>query len=332
MGNESSNSNSDSNSCKSDSDSASNSGDNKNELQRMDCLIENENTIINKVWICKKSIKLTDSQVKLSAMNPFYTSKEKKEDVEIIIRLKKNIFNLKNFPNYEFKHWAVIIELSNNSYVNVQFGRNGFSLKEFNKTDIEGENLQYSILETWGEEDAPISFCFLGNANYKYEELKLYLKEIKEKEMKSFNEQNKTYYNLCFNNCQHFACDIEKRLFGKILGWHEFKFYLDEFFNNFFPNLDINKLKSKYESVLKKKNEEIILLNLKKIGYNKNEKDKSKIKAFFWKIFQKDNNTLFRYIDKLKSIIKEFPPSEKEIIKINKLYSLNFNDYLDYFK
>ena len=93
MGSESCNSdsnscNSDSNSCKSDSDSSSNSGDSKNELQKMIFLIENENTIINRVWIAKKSITLTNRHVKLGALNPFYKSKLKVKE-EVIVRLKK---------------------------------------------------------------------------------------------------------------------------------------------------------------------------------------------------------------------------------------------------
>ena len=74
---------------------------------------------------------------------------------------------------------VIILELSNGSYVNIQFGKNGFSLEEYNKTEIEGENWLNSILGTWGEEDAPFSFCYLGNANYKYEELKLFLQKKK---------------------------------------------------------------------------------------------------------------------------------------------------------
>ena len=294
-------------------------------------LTENVNTIINRVWIAKKSITLTNRHVKLGAMNPFYNSKLKVKE-EVIVRLKKNIFNLNSFPNYEFKHWAIIMELSNNTFVNIQFGRNGFSLKEFNKTDIECESVFNSILEIWGEDSAPISFCYLGNANYNYEKLKNYLKDIKEKETKYFNENKKTYYNLCFNNCQHFACDIEKQLFCKIKGWHSFEFYLNEFFAKFFPDKDITQLKLKYESDLKKRNEELILSNLEKIGYNKQENNKEKIKALFWKMFEKDENTFFKYIDQFLSLIDEFPPSEKGKMMIKNIYSLNFDDYEKYFK
>ena len=175
----------------------------------------------------------------------------------ILNKLHKNLFNIKSNANTNFKHWAIIIELSNNSYANIQFGTNGFSLKEFNKTEIEGKNLLDSIIETWGEKDAPLSFCYLGNSNYEYEKLKKYLKQIKDEETKRFEEKNSTYYNLCFNNCQHFCCDIEKYLFGNIKNWHSFDYYLNEFFKFFYPNIDITNLKSKYEEELKKKNEDI---------------------------------------------------------------------------
>ena len=61
MGSESSNS--DSNSSRSDSDSSSNSGSAKGKLEEMLCLAENKNTIINRVWIVKKSISLGDMRV-----------------------------------------------------------------------------------------------------------------------------------------------------------------------------------------------------------------------------------------------------------------------------
>jgi hypothetical protein len=179
MGSESSKS--DSNSSKSDSDSSSNSGE-KGELEKMNDRIENKNTIINRVWIVKKSIRLTDRNIgnnslvikKLLIKNLF-----KSKDYIEMIKPKINIFNIKNDWIGYFKHWALILELSNGSYVNIQFGKNGFSLEEYNKTEIEGENLLNSILGTWGEEDAPFSFCYLGNANYKYEELKLFLQKKK---------------------------------------------------------------------------------------------------------------------------------------------------------
>jgi len=81
------------------------------------------------------------------------------------------------------------LELSNGSYVNIQFGRNGFSLEEFDETDIKGENVLNSILNTWGQDGAPFSFCELGNANYNYGNLIEILKEKKNEEQISFQKK-----------------------------------------------------------------------------------------------------------------------------------------------
>ena len=64
-----------------------------------------------------------------------------------------------------FNHWAIILELSNISYVKIQFGCKGFSLKEFNRTKIDGESLLNLIIKTWGEKSHSFSICYLGNAN-----------------------------------------------------------------------------------------------------------------------------------------------------------------------
>ena len=61
MGSESS----DSNSSKSDSDSSSNSGNKNCEFETINYLKENENTIINRVWIVKKSITLNYRHIKV---------------------------------------------------------------------------------------------------------------------------------------------------------------------------------------------------------------------------------------------------------------------------
>lgn len=192
MGSESSNSNS--NSSKSDSDISSNSADNKNQLETMVCHPENENTMINRVWIAKKSISMHDEHVDLHssiirrlrlnlALNHF-----KGNELSKYQKLHENVFNKVGHISAYFKHWALILELSNSTYVNIQFGRNGFSLKEFNKTEIEGKNLLNSILDTWGEKNAILSFCYLGEANYEYEKLKIYLKEKKIKKKKSMKK------------------------------------------------------------------------------------------------------------------------------------------------
>ena len=224
MGSESSNS--DSNSSRSDSDSSSNSGSAKGKLEEMLCLAENINTIINRVWIVKKSISLGDMRV----VNKYIPL------LDIILDFfYPGSFGLEG-PTPYFKHWAIILELSNGSFVNIQFGRNGFSLKEFNQTNIGGENILNAIKETWGEKH-PFSFCYLGNANYEYENLKSFLEKEKNKEAKKFEEEGKTYYNIFHYNCQHFACEIEKILFNTIKTCHHFDYYLIEFFQTFFANI-----------------------------------------------------------------------------------------------
>ena len=247
MGSESSQS--ESNSSKSDSNS-SNSGNSKGELEEIICLKSNENKIINRVWIVKKAISLNNEHIAIfrasfhissALINHFLLGKKINNDID-----KSNPFAMINNFEPTFKHWAIILELSNDSYVNIQFGRNGFSLKEFNKTIIEGENILNSIMETWGQKGHPFSFCYLGNANYRYDELKYKLFEKKNEEIKNYEKEGKTYYNLFHNNCQHFACEVEKILFGKIKTWHAFDYYIYEFFENFFPNIDINILKNLY--------------------------------------------------------------------------------------
>ena len=267
MGSESSKSNS--NSSKSDSDSSPNSGNKSGNLEKMDCRKENDNTKIYRVWIVKKSITLNDGHINMDGVfgiahalsskidNLF---KKKTEELKFMVS-EENIFDIKNETRWYFKHWAIILELSNDTYVNIQFGRNGISLDEFNKTNIEGENILNSIIKTWGEKTHPCSFCYLGKADYEYEKLKESLKKIKDEEKKRYNEKGNIYYNLAHKNCQHFACDIEKLLFGEIKGWHSFDYYLDDFFNKFFPNVDINILKSKHQEDIDKKNEEIAKLN-----------------------------------------------------------------------
>jgi len=315
MGSESSKS--DSNSSKSDSDSSSNSANNNGELETMDCLKKNENTIINRVWIVKKSITLYDRHVNAFPLRPRngyerlkkILNSEFKSDLNLVMP-KPNIFKTKNEYNSSCKHWAIILELSNYSYVNIQFGKNGFSLKEYNKTDIEGESVFNSIMGTWGQEDRPFSFCYLGNANYQYDKLKITLNEKKNEESKRFEEKGETYYNVFSKNCQHFACDIEKILFGEIKGWHSFDFYLDQFYDKFFPNINLEIIKLKYENSLKKENEELFKLNIKNIK----EYYKSKMMA-----------------DKISEIDKKELEEEELFLKkkIEKWYSLKCNDYLN---
>ena len=310
MGSESSKS--DSNSSKFDSDSSSNSANSNGELETMDCLKKNENTIINRVWIVKKSITLQDRHVNAFSLKLYLRLNRtlySEPDLNLV-KPKPNIFKIKNEYNSSCKHWAIILELSNDSYVNIQFGKNGFSLKEYNKTDIEGESVFNSIMGTWGEEECPFSFCYLGNANYKYDKLKITLNEKKNKESKRFEEKGETYYNATFKNCQHFACDIEKILFGEIKGWHSFDFYLDEFYDKFFPNINLEIIKLKYENSLNKENEELFKLNLKNI---------------------KEYYTSKMMADKISEIDKKELEEEELFLKkkIEKWYSLKCNDYLN---
>ena len=235
MGSESSKSNS--NSSKSDSDSSSNSGNKNCILEKMDCRKGNDNTKIYRVWIVKKSITLNDRHINFNyfpnckkMLSLIHKFGEKIGDIKLV-ESEENIFDIKNENRWYFKHWAIILELSNDTYVNIQFGRDGFSLDEFNKTNIEGENILNSIIKTWGEKTHPCSFCYLGKADYEYERLKETLKKIKDEEKKRYNEKGNIYYNLAHKNCQHFACDIEKLLFGEIKVWHSFDYYHN--FRNF---------------------------------------------------------------------------------------------------
>jgi len=265
---------------KSDSESSSNSGQKDGSIETMECKPSNSNTTIKRSWIIKKSITLSDEHIifnnvfnevinssisifnKLPLPNLHYIKYEPSPG-----GIPKNeIFHSNKDWNGNFKHWAIILELSNNSYVNIQFGRNGFSLKEFNPTEIKGENILDAIVNTWGQKNFPVSFCYLGEANFDYEKFKNILREEKEKEIKSSKVKGKTYYNLSFRNCQHFACDIEKILFNKIRVWHSFEYYFEDFFKIFFPNINIGELKSKINkkySIDNNKNLKINIRNLK---------------------------------------------------------------------
>ena len=256
-------------SCNSESES-SNSGK-KDKLEKMEMREENANTIINRVWIAKRSINVKDDD-HVQALNLRYLEKIssifgyiKKLSLD---KPKQNVFNIKGEIKWKFKHWSIILELSNNSYVNIQFGRNGISLKEFDQTNCDGENVLNAIIDTWGEETHPYSFCYLGEANFSYEILKKVLEEKKKDETKIFNEKGSTYYNAFTRNCQNFSEYIEKIIFKNKKFWHSFNYYIDDFFSTFFPNIDINNLKMKYENDLKLKNEELFKLNAEKINTN----------------------------------------------------------------
>ena len=297
MGNKSSKS--DSNSFKSDSESSSNSGQKDGRLETMECKPSNSNTTIKRSWIIKKSISLSDEHIivknifkesiNLSIINfcnklPLFNLPPIESDPLPGGIPKETIFNSTNEWNGNFKHWAIILELSNDSFANIQFGRNGFSLKEFNPTEIKGENILDAIVNAWGQPNFPVSFCYLGDANFDYEKFKNILREIKEKEIKIFKVKGKAYYNLPFRNCQHFACDIEKILFTKIRVWHSFDYYFKDFFKTFFPNINIGELESKIDEKytsdgLKKKREDIAFLfgQVNKLGERLTKSDKKMI-------------------------------------------------------
>ncbi len=321
MGGESSKSNS--NSSKSDSDSSSNSAHGK--LEEITFLKENENTKIKRVWIVKKPISLDDEHVGLYRYLTVYPAIGVAQALykipsTYIVDLnnleffepKQNVFKIKNEYNSCFKHWALILELSNGSYVNIQFGRDGFSLKEFNETDVEGESVLNSITETWGEETLPYSFCYLGNADYEYNNLKKKLIKRKDDEVKKFKEEGKTSYNALHNNCQHFVCEIEEILFGSINVWHFFKYYLQDFFENFFPNININKLQNIHEKNIAEKN---------KILFKKNV-DMLKEK---YEILSECEKTK-KYEDFCQYMRVSLDES-KELLERN--YSLKYDDFLD---
>lgn len=236
----------------------------------MNWLPENKNTIIKRVWIVKRSIRVNDDHVQVfNPLDLYSLFKRYNKNFEVSFSLpKQNIFKIKNEIKWKFKHWAIILELSNGSYINIQFGKNGFSVEEFAHTNIEGESVLKAILSTWGEESHPVSFCYLGEANYNYEILCYFLKKRKDIEEIKFKKEGRTYYNVISYNCQHFACEIEILLFGYIKLWHFFPFYLNKFFKHFFPNININILKMNYEYDLKKTNEDLFRENVKIIKKN----------------------------------------------------------------
>ena len=335
MGNESLNSKIDINYSRSDSDSFSNCADNKNKLEEMADRPENRNEIIKRVWIAKKAVTFTDEHFKLNDEDIFdyhdiqrFLGYKNSENKKKFRTLNRNIFTIKKGVNLYFKHWAILLELSNFSYVIIQFGKNGFALKEFDKTEINGENLLNSIIEIWGEQDSPLSFDFLGITNYDYEALKKELKRFKTKEEKKSNENNSAYYNLLFYNCQHFSKDIEKYIYGAIQACHKFNIYLDEFFKEFFPNIDMIKLKLNYETNLKAKNERIFKKNLKNIP-----NDIAEIKNLIYILCKRHVNFDYIHIPFFRNIYgkiyggRQISISEKEKNKIKKLYCLNIDDF-----
>ena len=151
-------------------------------LEEIEFKPSNFQKTIKRSWIIKRPINLSYNRVlfhpefwKIALQSKivwfFQKSPAKLPVPEKSKDEKLEIFDSRKYFNRYFKHWTIILELSNNSFVNIQFGRNGFSLKEFNQTEIKGENILDAILYTWGEKNEPVSFCYLGNVNFDYEKL-----------------------------------------------------------------------------------------------------------------------------------------------------------------
>ena len=202
-------------------------------LENMHYKRQNSHSTIYRVWIAKKAVDISDARIldlyEISEYNPSETVKRILKDNEISIpKIEKTIPNILNIYNgivFGIKHWAIILELSNDTYVNIQFGRTGFSLEEFS----DGErclNAYLAISQTWGRKNSPLSFCFLGECNYKYRDLLKYLVRKKEKEKVEVGKKGRVWYNLLSENCQLFACEIEALIFGEIKLWHSFPYYL----------------------------------------------------------------------------------------------------------
>ena len=281
-----------SNFSESDSESSSNSAERKGELEEMECKPENSYTNILRVWIVKKSISLADEHIsKDSFMLDLFHKHNKNTGIG---NPKINIFEIKTEYHTRFKHWAIILELSNKTYVNIQFGRNGFRLREFNKEQIEGLSVLNAIIDTWGEKTHPVSFCYLGRANYNYETLKNYLRKKKENEKENFDKNERAFYNLTFRNCQHFACEIERELFNEIQVWHKFDYYLDDFYKHFFPEINLNSLKSDYAKILKQENLIIFTCNNYLFEITKKSHNDEDIYVQMCEMLQKENLNKFK--------------------------------------
>ena len=284
-------------------DSSSRDLNNKSDSELMIFQKENENTIINRVWIVKRSISKNQGHIDKLYLN-FIPSPERVFENFYLEAPKHNVFNIKGEIKKNFKHWALILELSNGSYVNVQFGITGLSLKEFNKTNIPGESVLNAILETWGEDGHPFSFCFLGYANFSYEGLKEKLKSIKNKITKTVNEGSKNFYNVALNNCQDFVCKIEYSLFRYNDPLHPFDYYLNEFFEKFFPNVNMYILKKKYEEDLEKTNIKLYNKNMKKIEESRKKIEKELKEEFDKMVFENKLNLIINKVKKIYSLIK----------------------------
>ena len=157
-----------------------------------------------------------------------------------------------------------------------------------------------------GGKKSPYTFCYLGVANYEYDNLKIVLSRVKNK------EKGGIYYNVGYSNCQHFACDVEKILFNRIMKWHSFEYYLDEFFRIFFQDININTLKKEYEEKIKKENIERFKANVKNMKKELEETEKNINNEYV-------RNDYYEYFNKTK----------EELEKLYSKYSLKFDDYIN---
>ena len=245
-------------------------------LENLNYTKKNSHETIRRVWIAKKAIPFPfdDAQIlglyEISKYNPSEYIKEilKKESISIpkIEPLKLNLFNINNSIKTNPKHWAIILELYNKTFVNIKFGRTGISLKEFSN----GErcfNAYLAIAETWGLKDCPLSFCYLGEGSYSYRSLLKYLVRKKELESNEIDKKGRIWYNLFVENCQLFACEIEAFIFGEIKLWHSFPYYLEDFYQEFFdiPKSNMNTFESAVKDNIDKLNIEIYKKNMKNI-------------------------------------------------------------------
>ena len=272
MGSNISQSNSNSNISKSEKQSSNSA---KNGLKMLGFTRENSRQTINRVWIAKRTIQSGQEQIlgiyNMSKYAPSENIKDilEKNEIEppIIEASKPNLFNISNRVVPYFKHWAIILELYNDTFVNIQFGRTGISLKEFSGKE-RCENVLYAISDTWGDQTSPISFCYLGIAKYNnYRSLLKYLNRKKSKEKDLVDKNGKVFYHLTFSNCQHFVCEIEALLFEKIKFWHSFPYYLEDFYQTFFhiEKNEMNIFLSLLKDRVDKFNQNIYENNVKRI-------------------------------------------------------------------
>lgn len=110
----------------------------------------------------------------------------------------KSVFLTKRHIGNQIHHWAVLVELENTNWANIQFGGDGV-FTHFFKT------FNGAALSTWGEQDEVVRTKSYGDAKTNYT-----LKNLKEEADKIKNEHPD--YNVITNNCHDFA----RRLIGSV--------------------------------------------------------------------------------------------------------------------